>query len=58
MPTIPKIESQPEVPDGGFGPNENEIRRVSLSNKEKNDEDVENEEVCARIYCSNRSEIF
>lgn len=46
MPAIPKIESEPEVPDGGFGPNENEIRRASLSTKGSNDEGIENEEVC------------
>uniref|UniRef100_A0A0R3RWD4 Lipocalin domain-containing protein n=1 Tax=Elaeophora elaphi TaxID=1147741 RepID=A0A0R3RWD4_9BILA len=44
MPVLPKIESQPEVPDGGFGPNENEIRRASLSNKENNDEGVDSDE--------------
>ncbi|MCP9265884.1 Protein CBR-LPR-5 [Dirofilaria immitis] len=43
IPTIPKIESQPEVPDGGFGPNENVIRRTSFS-KESDDESSENEE--------------
>lgn len=50
MPAIPKIESQPEVPDGGFGPNQNEIRRASLPNKENNGDDVENEEVRTRNY--------
>ncbi|VDK65875.1 unnamed protein product [Onchocerca ochengi] len=42
MPAIPKIQSQPEVPDGGFGPNENMFRRTS--NKESDDEGVENGE--------------
>lgn len=46
MPAVPKIESYPMVPDGGFGPNENEIRRASLSNQKSNGEDIENEEVC------------
>lgn len=58
MAAIPKIDSQPEVPDGGFGPNEIEIRRASLSNKESNDEGIENEEVCTEIICSSRLEIF
>uniref|UniRef100_A0A1I8EP83 Lipocalin domain-containing protein n=3 Tax=Wuchereria bancrofti TaxID=6293 RepID=A0A1I8EP83_WUCBA len=44
MAAIPKIDSQPEVPDGGFGPNEIEIRRASLSDKESNDEGIESEE--------------
>lgn len=47
VPAIPKFESRPEVPDGGFGPNENEIRRAPPSAKESIDDSTGSDEVCS-----------
>ncbi|VDN17418.1 unnamed protein product [Gongylonema pulchrum] len=44
VPMIPKFESRPEVPDGGFGPNQNDVRRAPPTVKENIDDGTESDE--------------